>query len=105
MKLAEKTRYQVRAAVVSDIPQLTRIQFEEQKEMLHHVGMTPVSLKELTRTRDSYRVQIEDKEAKLVVAEDEESGMTVGNRCHAGGPEHRLAGGCQRNRGEAQRPH
>jgi ribosomal protein S18 acetylase RimI-like enzyme len=78
MKLAQKTRFHVRAAVMSDIPQLARIQFKEQKEILQYVGMTQVSMKELTKTRDFYRVRIEDKEAKLVVAEDKESGTIVG---------------------------
>jgi ribosomal protein S18 acetylase RimI-like enzyme len=63
---------------MSDIPQLARIQLKEQKEILEYVGMTQVSMKELTKTRDFYRVQIEDNEAKLVVAEDRESGTIVG---------------------------
>ena len=78
MKTRAKTRYQVRPAVMADIPALARMQFEEQKEMLEHMGMTEISMREVARTRDFYRVQIEDKDVKLVVAEDEASKAIVG---------------------------
>ena len=78
MRAKEKTRYQVRPAVAADIPELARMQFEEQKEMLEHMGMTEISMREVARTRDFYRVQIEDKDVKLVVAEDQASKAIVG---------------------------
>lgn len=78
MELAKETRYSVRPAITSDIPALARVQLEEQKELLHHVGVTEVSMKELSKTRDFYRLQIDDENAELVVAEDKESKRIVG---------------------------
>jgi len=77
MKLGEKARYHVRSAVMSDISELARMQLDEQKEMLHHMGITQISMQELAKTRDFYRLQIDDNEARLVVAEDTESGTIV----------------------------
>ena len=79
MNFAQKGIYKIRAACLDDVEQLVTTQLCLQKHMLDKNQLLwQINNKHLTRLTKYYRDLITDKNSRLVVLEDTDSGKIIG---------------------------
>ena len=79
MESTQSTRYEIREAILTDIPDLIRMQMALQRDMDNiRTNLLRPDQANIAGLRDYYRSQIQDEQIRLLIAIAEESSEVVG---------------------------